>query len=663
VQNHKTFSESGCAAQHFGSNLLGEGDTIVDRFVAMVRYRVWDDAPPPRQPPRPEDEVQAVGPPLSQEEQEQEEKRAEAGTCLADLLLSLHVDGRLSAKAVCTLAYWAAKAGAHGPVRDLAFRPSAPTGHYQRHLDSAVRLRGQPEDFTVLRVPGHSKHSPHRTVQDISVMPPHECLHKEVTMDPSILEGVNPADWPPSFHTHPVIQNAPVGSVIPLAFYMDAAQYTKSGAAIVVFVVCNLISGLRHLVAVLRKKDFCRCGCKGWCSLRPVFNFLGWSFQALAMGAHPAVGPDGAAWGPSDERRRSNAGLPLTLRSAVVQVKGDWAEYAHSLGFPTWRHVDYPCLWCRCDRDTLYDWDDMVPGELPWQLTGAGEYESACSRCERHVVIGTAAVRDHVASLLFYDKRTAGSRGRALRSDVPGLSLLAGDRLEPSVGCPDVAAFERLPLPATVVFWRPSEETLAKHRNPLFNQFTGINIETLTVDTLHCLYLGVLQVHCSRVIWALVEADAWRVRGEGNTTFPARMQESCTRLQADVAAWCRRRRASHPQEATTEVQDITPYILGGAKEEQKLGLKGGETRTMFLFLHEFLPLHAGKVAKARHMQAASRALHRHLELLKEAPRRFSADQEQDPKGAPGPRPFGLACLAGPSLPYPLVLSIVSLCSQ
>ena len=92
-----------------------------------------------------------------------------------------------------------------------------------------------------LQVFGHSKHSCDRAVQEVRVLPSHECLHKEVIEDPSIFEKVSAAEWPPSFQSHPVIQKTPVGSMVPLAFYMDAAQYTKSGAVVVVFVLCKLV--------------------------------------------------------------------------------------------------------------------------------------------------------------------------------------------------------------------------------------------------------------------------------------------------------------------------------------------------------------------------------------------------------------------------------------
>jgi hypothetical protein len=572
-----------------------------------------------------------------------EEKAMKAGNELAELLLKLHVDGVLSAKDTCCLSYWAAKAGAKGPVKTLGHNPDAPTGHFQRHLDRVAGLRGTSEDFVTINVPGHTRASADRTVQGVRVVPPHECLNREVVQDPAILGRVRPAEWPPSFHDHPVVRAAPPGKIVPLAFYMDAAQYTKGGAAVIVFVVSNLITGARHLVAVLKKKDMCRCGCRGWCSLYPIFAFLHWSFQALASGFYPMAQCNGDAWDDSDPERRHLAGKALTFRAAVVQVKGDWAEYAHSLGFPTWKHTDYPCIWCRCERDTLYDFSDMRPGELPWDSQGAADYEAACSRCERHVVIRTNDQRDRLAALLVYDKRVNGAHGRALRQDAPEFNLKAGDRLEPCAGCPDVGALEELALPATVVFWRTTAETITKHRNPLFSATTGINLESLTVDTLHCFYLGVLQVYCSRVVWSLVEADVWETRNQGHTTAPGRLQESCTRLQADLAQWCRKRQRSHPHERLTMVQEITPYILGASKEEQRLGLKGGETKTLFLYLHDCFLLSTKEFGMKSHMLAAGRALLRHMEILSTAPRMFTPDLAKDIRFQNNNNTFAFQC--------------------
>ena len=76
---------------------------------------------------------------IGEGEIEQERKdREEAGMEFVDLLLDLKVKGKLSAKDVCTLCWHAKHAGAQGPAQDLAFRPDAPTGHFQRHLDTCT---------------------------------------------------------------------------------------------------------------------------------------------------------------------------------------------------------------------------------------------------------------------------------------------------------------------------------------------------------------------------------------------------------------------------------------------------------------------------------------------------------------------------------------------
>eukprot|EP00969_Alexandrium_andersonii_P049362 2166627-Alexandrium_andersonii.AAC.1 len=62
----------------------------------------------------------------------------EASQNLRDMLLQLLYLHKLSARSVCTIAYWAEKAGAVGAVRALSFRPNAPSGHFQRHIDQVT---------------------------------------------------------------------------------------------------------------------------------------------------------------------------------------------------------------------------------------------------------------------------------------------------------------------------------------------------------------------------------------------------------------------------------------------------------------------------------------------------------------------------------------------
>ena len=87
----------------------------------------------------------------------------------------------------------------------------------------------------------------------------------------------------------------------------------------------------------------------------------------------------------------------------------------------------------------------------------------------------TRAERDELKILFRYDKRSDGSRGRALIADVPRPQLRKGDRLEPCPALPDVAGFEALDdFPIMVLFWSLTGQTWTHHRNPLLQEDIGV---------------------------------------------------------------------------------------------------------------------------------------------------------------------------------------------
>ena len=106
----------------------------------------------------------------------------------------------------------------------------------------------------------------------------------------------------------------------------------------------------------------------------------------------------------------------------------------------------------------------LAPGNsedvLRWLENGYADYESACRRCCIDVLVPDESARSMIAEKLRYDKRPSGSRGRALTQDIPLFNLTRHDRLEPSTTLMDVGSFEAMPVPTTVVFWRPSFESL-----------------------------------------------------------------------------------------------------------------------------------------------------------------------------------------------------------
>ena len=136
---------------------------------------------------------------------------------LADFLIDLKLAGSLSAKAVCTIAFWAHKAGACGPVDELRWRPDDPSvGHFHRKVDSAVgtSLTGA-NDFYLLPMPTHSRASSSRIWKDIPALPLHEVLDiafADYGMDRlrALLEEARRDDLlPPSYFCHPAVASAP----------------------------------------------------------------------------------------------------------------------------------------------------------------------------------------------------------------------------------------------------------------------------------------------------------------------------------------------------------------------------------------------------------------------------------------------------------------------
>eukprot|EP00969_Alexandrium_andersonii_P029705 1297114-Alexandrium_andersonii.AAC.1 len=75
-----------------------------------------------------------------------------------DMLLAMVWTGqKMSAKSACCLAWWAGRAGALG-VAKIGYRPTSPSGHFQRHLDKVVGVTPKVEGQFLLKVPMNCRH-------------------------------------------------------------------------------------------------------------------------------------------------------------------------------------------------------------------------------------------------------------------------------------------------------------------------------------------------------------------------------------------------------------------------------------------------------------------------------------------------------------------------
>ena len=89
---------------------------------------------------------------------------------------------------------------------------------------------------------------------------------------------------------------------------------------------------------------------------------------------------------------------------------------------------------------------------------------------------------------------------------------MAGDRLEPTPNMLDVGCgFDELVASGesfTATFWRSSSATVARRRNPLFEEETGITLDrVLAVDWLHCLSLGAFGAFLNHLVREMIKAN------------------------------------------------------------------------------------------------------------------------------------------------------------
>jgi hypothetical protein len=91
-----------------------------------------------------------------------------------------------------------------------------------------------------------------------------------------------------------------------------------------------------------------------------------------------------------------------------------------------------------------------------------------------------------------------------------------------------------------VLFWLVSSETLARHRNPLFDITLGITPwRVLNADLLHCLYLGVFNVFVGAMIWSMIASGAWSSR---MSNFEEQIKIGVIVFKQRIRAWYKARR-------------------------------------------------------------------------------------------------------------------------
>lgn len=532
----------------------------------------------------------------------EEDSAAVAARELVSFLLSLNFAGQLSARTLCTICWWVRRTGCSSQeVARLALNPASQSGKFQRRIDAALGLSAEKESSYRISVPGYTKHGVTRQDLTTAVEVPYEQLLEEIAANPTFEDELHNAvetkQLPPSYFDHEVYQaSVTAGDAsypVPIGLFIDGVSYLKKASFIALWTFC-LITGVRHVVWILKKDELCNCGCSGWCSLYKAFDYTQWALNCAARGVFPLRRHDNTPW-PAGDARGLLAGKQMGYKFALIWLKADWGEFANSIGFHSWSSKHWPCYCCCAEQASIRSVEPSFSSELPWAPITQEDYNASCTACEIDVVVPNRETHAAIRAALYFDRRRNGSRGRALQRDVEvgGVWLRSGDRLEVSPYLDNTFAFDAVrSFPFTVRFWRRNAETIVARRNPIF-MVTGFDVGRLVVDTLHCLYLGVVQVWLVASLWALINADAW---GAGDVVL------SIQQIKAGLKVYYRQRGGRD-----TRVQNITAKMLGTKNDPARSPFKGGEAKSLVDFVVELLGRYAhvsGDLLLAgRHLQA------------------------------------------------------------
>ena len=181
--------------------------------------------------------------------------------------------------------------------------------------------------------------------------------------------------------------------------------------------------------------------------------------------------------------------------------------------------------------------------------------------------------------------------------------------------------------PTPVTFWRSSLENVTKHRNPFFIREYGLTpAKALTVDMLHCWYLGVCLVFGRVAIWFFIDSGIY-----ADVRLPAAEQvlgqAQC--IRADLWAFYRRHRAAGGA-VITEVSDLTPKMLGVGMSKRKLKVKAAECWGITLFVKELFERYSERLGRGgKDLHEAGSLLLRFYELAKASSAQLTVPCIQD----------------------------------
>lgn len=287
----------------------------------------------------------------------------------------------------------------------------------------------------------------------------------------------------------------------------------------------------------------------------PLLDALRWQMEWMQRGKVPETTHTGEPWGRACTM---DPGSDLKFSTVLLYVKGDLAEFSHTLGLQSWKSSLSPCCFCSLPLADVFDED--IGGVDAWPEKTHDDYDRACKQCEIEVQLATPDDVLRLVNSLSWQKSQARIGGRVVACEikVSGKQLMPGDRLEPNEHLWDIGSLEKIRLPSQVIFWRsrlsleaqPKVIDAVHHRNPLFSQslFSSPH-NTLCVDILHSVYLGPVMRFCGAAVQRILLKKrlqhGWELAGKERIEHSIAQGEYGCVLRAQFRATCPKAQQHH----------------------------------------------------------------------------------------------------------------------
>ena len=316
----------------------------------------------------------------------------------------------MTAKDLCSISWFCKEGGIMGDVAKYGLNPDCNKGgNFQKHLDT-ILPRKPLSGYYWMEVPVWGKSG--RELKMIPTCPIYEAIQEEVDCTPALSQDAMRADpdtqeWYDIYSWHPGLRRLGRPSApLLLCLYADGIRFTRServgkSDSLLGFFVYTIKTQRRHPIALLKKSEYCKCGCRGWCTIYPIMLAMKWGLEALAKGFRPRLRHDDSEW-PSMDPRRGCVDAPLR-QGQLIWIKGDLIEQSVTFGLRGLGSGWHPCFFCKTLADNMHAYHTVgLLNDLWGAIDDETDYELYCQRCEVQVLITDETDRLKVCILALF---------------------------------------------------------------------------------------------------------------------------------------------------------------------------------------------------------------------------------------------------------------------